>query len=436
MTDQLPGPSPERAADVKSVPVYGGTWEIADWVAAGKPLTVGSVDTWERLSPKMVEQWRADLNGRLDISQVPADLSTVAFYWECEAGHLWRETPYLRRDVGRKTPRWKMVARTRAACRQCTLEAHGARFGCGCLDPDLANVGRTWPGASSCASCSGQVHHQWACGRRTWMKAVDQPDLTLRCPACRGSWAKLERSPALAGRITAMAVHGLPTGHEKVTFWCGIDHHPPFEQDLGGIVRGYGCKLCFKTSLTPGRAVKSGRVFRTSRPTATSAVESQLREALAEHFRVSQVQDANAVRIDGDFYGFLHVLPDILLPQLRIAVELDSPGRYGDGHRGMYAARDRLKDQRLAEVGWKVIRVRIDGLEPVDHAECVVAKSLTKTAIAEVIELIGAHARAASVPPNSTASPDLTAVHADAAPDRDDTLGGGTTNSATDGRGH
>jgi very-short-patch-repair endonuclease len=381
------------ASNSESVPVYGGTWEVADWVAAGKALAVGSVDVWARLSPKMAEQWRTDLNGGLEITQVPADLSTVAFYWECAAGHLWRETPYLRRDVGRKTPRWKVVARTRAACRECTLEQHGARFGCGCLDRDLGRVGYTWPTAPACASCSGQVHHRWACGRRTWMKTVDQPGPHLRCPQCRTNWRKLERSPVLAARITAMAVDGLPVGHEKVRFWCGVDHHDPFDQDLSGIVRGFGCKLCFKISVTPGRRVEPGQVFRTSRPSATSAVEAQLREALAAHFRVSNLADANAVRIAGDFYGFRHVLPDILLPQLRVAVELDSPGRYGDGHRGMFAARDRLKDQKLAEVGWKVIRVRIDGLEAVDHAECIVAKSLTKTAIAEVVTLIEAHAQ-------------------------------------------
>lgn len=374
------------------VTVYGGTWEIADWIAAGKPLPVGSVEKWSLLSPKMVEQWRADLNGGLNITQVPADLSTVAFYWECEVGHLWRETPYLRRDVGRKSPRWKVAARTRAACRACTLEQHGARYACGCLDPDLANVGRTWLSPSPCAACNGQVRHQWACGRRTWIKAIDQPPPELPCPQCQGHGAELERNPELATKINAMAVDGLPVGHEKVRFWCGIEHHSPFDQDLGSIVRGFGCSLCFKIRATPGTNVDAGRVFRTSRTSPTSKVEGQLREALSEHFKVSRVQDANAVRIFGDFYGFKHVLPDILLSQRRIAVELDSPGRYGDGHSGAAAERDRLKDEKLTEVGWTVIRVRIGGLEAVDHAECVIAMSLTKAAITEVVALINQHA--------------------------------------------
>lgn len=374
----------QHAGDVL---VYGGTTEIADWVAAGKALMVGTEGAWERM-PTLVSQWRADLNASLDITQVPATLTTVAFYWQCEGGHLWRETPALRRGTSRAIPRWKKVAGTRAACRACTLAEHGARFDCGCLDPDLANVGRTHPAGSSCATCAGQVHHQWACGRRTWMSAADQPSADQRCSDCRKAWEKLDANKGLAERLTSMAVRAMPRGHEKVEFWCGIDHHPHFEQDLYGLVRGFGCALCFKTAHTPGVNVPLGRIFRTRRDSATSAIETRLRSTLSTHFKVAQVKDANAVRIDGDFYGFKHVLPDILIPRLRVAVELDSPGRDGDAHRGQYAERDRVKDEKLREVGWTVVRVRIDGLEAVDHADCVVSKSLTKDAIAQVVALV------------------------------------------------
>ena len=47
--------------------------------------------------------------------------------------------------------------------------------------------------------------------------------------------------------------------------------------------------------------------------------------------------------------------------------------------------RDRVKDEKLHQVGWTVVRVRIGGLEAVDHAHCVVSKSLTNDAIAQKV---------------------------------------------------
>jgi hypothetical protein len=134
--------------------------------------------------------------------------------------------------------------------------------------------------------------------------------------------------------------------------------------------------------------VTPGDVFLARAYGASSATEKRLGDALAEHYDLARPEDANAVRINGDFYGFKHVLPDILIPGLRVAVELDSPGRDGDRHIGDKGDRDRLKDSKLADVAWTVIRVRIGGLPAVDHAACVVAKSLTASAVAETIALV------------------------------------------------
>ena len=66
--------------------------------------------------------------GELDLSQVPRDgNTTVAWYWQCDRGHRWRETTYSRLDFplryrrppSRNMPRWKNFGGTRAACRQC-----------------------------------------------------------------------------------------------------------------------------------------------------------------------------------------------------------------------------------------------------------------------------------------------------------------------------
>ena len=70
----------------------------------------------------------------------------------------------------------------------------------------------------------------------------------------------------------------------------------------------------------------------------------------------------NAVRIRRMFYGKQEVWPDILVPQLRIAVEYDDPGRSRRAHLGLKEASDLEKDDALREVGWEVIRIRAGGL--------------------------------------------------------------------------
>ena len=55
--------------------------------------------------------------------------------------------------------------------------------------------------------------------------------------------------------------------------------------------------------------------------------------------------------------------PDILLPELRIAVEYDSPGRFGLEHVGPREDADRRKDRLLRQAGWEVVRIRTGKLE-------------------------------------------------------------------------
>ena len=127
------------------------TTQPGEW-AAKNACTVGAFPEWHKPSPTMVEQfWReTEANGGLDLSQVPRDgNTTVAWYWQCDRGHRWRETTYSRLDFplryrrppSRNMPRWKNFGGTRAACRQCVLEDYGATYEkCGHIDPDLNHV--------------------------------------------------------------------------------------------------------------------------------------------------------------------------------------------------------------------------------------------------------------------------------------------------------
>ena len=86
-------------------------------------------------------------------------------------------------------------------------------------------------------------------------------------------------------------------------------------------------------------------------PRPASAVEAQLRADLFA--RLGVTAGFNAVRVARPFFDHLEVWPDILLPELRIAVEYDSTGRHGLEHVGKREDADRRKDRalRAARVG-------------------------------------------------------------------------------------
>jgi len=88
------------------------------------------------------------------------------------------------------------------------------------------------------------------------------------------------------------------------------------------------------------------------------------------------------------FYGKQEVWPDILVPQLRIAVEYDDPGRSRRAHVGLKEGSDLEKDDALREVGWEVIRIRAGGLGPLGP-HSVVCRTLTAAAVDEVVRLMG-----------------------------------------------
>jgi hypothetical protein len=58
------------------------------------------------------------------------------------------------------------------------------------------------------------------------------------------------------------------------------------------------------------------------------------------------------------FFEHIEVWPDIVLPELRVAIEYDSTGRDGLEHVGRREPVDERKDRLLRAVGWEVIRIR------------------------------------------------------------------------------
>lgn len=115
--------------------------------------------------------------------------------------------------------------------------------------------------------------------------------------------------------------------------------------------------LCPKTPDLP-----AGEPFTSAcAPRPASAVEAQLR---ADVFaRLDVTPGFTAVRTARPFFDHLEVWPDILLPELRIAIEYDSTGRHGLEHVGAREDADRRKDRALRAAGWEVVRIRTGKLE-------------------------------------------------------------------------
>nr|WP_150956776.1 zinc-ribbon domain-containing protein [Microbacterium testaceum] len=116
--------------------------------------------------------------------------------------------------------------------------------------------------------------------------------------------------------------------------------------------------VCDKTPRIP-----AGEAFTSPcAPKPASAVEERLRADLNQ--RLALTPGLNAVRVAKPFFHHLEVWPDLVLPELRIAVEYDSIGRHGLEHVGKREAADRRKDRALRSVGWEVVRLRTGKLEP------------------------------------------------------------------------
>ena len=118
-----------------------------------------------------------------------------------------------------------------------------------------------------------------------------------------------------------------------------------------------GLPLCEKTPDLP-----AGEPFVSEcAPRPASAVEARVRAELFA--RLGVTPGFTAVRVARPFFSHLEVWPDILLPELRIAVEYDSPGKYGLEHVGRREDADRRKDRALRAAGWEVVRIRTGKLQ-------------------------------------------------------------------------
>lgn len=145
-------------------------------------------------------------------------------------------------------------------------------------------------------------------------------------------------------------------------------------------------RLCEKTP-----DVRAGTAFVSEcAPKPASAVEAELRAWLYEQLAVTQ--GMNAIRLRQPFFDHLEAWPDILLPELQVAIEYDSTGRHGLEHVGRREAADQRKDRLIRATGWEVIRVRTGKLAPLgpyDVQASTLGRSMRERTLERLREIRG-----------------------------------------------
>ncbi|PPH97514.1 hypothetical protein C5C56_12650, partial [Rathayibacter sp. AY1D1] len=104
-------------------------------------------------------------------------------------------------------------------------------------------------------------------------------------------------------------------------------------------------------------------------PPPASAVEARLRALLAERLVFDPAH--TAVRLARPFFEHCEAWPDLVLGELRVAIEYDSTGRHGLEHVGHREEADRRKDRALRSAGWEVVRIRTGKLLPLGPHDLV-----------------------------------------------------------------
>jgi very-short-patch-repair endonuclease len=219
--------------------------------------------------------------------------------------------------------------------------------------------------------------------RRQWSKAATVP---YAVGEFRESW---QQYPVLVRQYHPDLNHGLaltqvPPAADVYLLWeCDAGHRfvaTPWEQrqrpgrsrrrstwcpectaGAGGRIgaRSRSRPLCSRSGTgDPGEPITSPCA-----PRVASAAEARLKQLLTD--RIEYREGLTAVRVARPFFDHLEVWPDIVLGDLRVAIEYDTTGRDGLEHVGTRETVDKRKDRLLRQVEWEVIRVRCGKLQPI-----------------------------------------------------------------------
>lgn len=226
---------------------------------------------------------------------------------------------------------------------------------------------------------------RFACGHGGDATEPGVVSLRRTCPLCMLLHETHRTRGELLGKVAPRqrAALAVETRIGATFEWRCARGHDRYTASVREVLTGPSCAKCRANAAGPGAAREAGLAYMNpGLRTRTSVVEQRLRALLGDRIRLHH--GVNTVRIARMFYGKQEVWPDILVPQVRIAVEYDDPGRSRRAHRGLKEVSDLEKDDALREVGWEVIRIRAGGLEPLGP-HSVVCRTLTIEAVDEVV---------------------------------------------------
>lgn len=193
------------------------------------------------------------------------------------------------------------------------------------------------------------------------------------CPVCAGE--AVGRTPRLREATDPPPTRALELGAEALS---GLRRDASADRRPGGRLRATHA-IC---PLTPDVPTGTPFVSRCA-PPPSSAVEADLRMRLFERFDFER--GLTAVRVARPFFTHYEVWPDLVLGELRIAVEYDSTGRHGLEHVGPRERVDKRKDAALRGAGWEIIRIRTGKLPELGPHD-LVAGTVTNRLVERLID--------------------------------------------------
>ena len=322
------------------------------------PYAIGTYRAdWERY-PVLIRQYHPEFNEGVTLTQIPP-LAEVLLVWQCDVGHVFVATPEEQRDrPGQNQARGER--RKSSWCPDCAALAVRRRAPLPAA-PDVLRPELLPP--------------PYACGHPRDLRRIESGD-DDRCYLCRrldsggpdGSAVTRERllSIVTPGQRDALAIETGTAG--KYRWVCGRGHGT-WESTVERMLGGRGCRICANASLGADRVAVGEAFVSALAPKPASAVEGDLRSRIADRFDFDLGN--NAIRVAKPFFNQLEIWPDIIVPELRVAIEYDSVGRHGLEHVGRHEEKDRRKDRMLRAVGWQVIRVRAGRLQPLGPHDLV-----------------------------------------------------------------
>ncbi|UAJ77785.1 hypothetical protein IT072_10720 [Leifsonia sp. ZF2019] len=335
-------------------------WARRQWSkGVAVPYSVGRYrGDWERY-PTLIRQYHPDLNHGIVLTQVPP-AADVYLLWECDSGHRFIATPAEQRA------RPSGTRRRSAWCPFCA---------------EAAVPRRVRPAADPTAT-----PHQ--CGHARDPRRLESDPDDDRCWLCR----RLDRTRMTREELVTLAAPGsraavsAENSSAATHSWQCAEGHPAFRASIERIIDGRRCPVCRHAREGAGRRAVGEAFHSRYAPAPASAAEPALKQRLADRLAVDL--DCNAVRVARPFHSHLEVWPDIVIPELRIAIEYDTTGRGGLEHVGPREASDRRKDRLLRAAGWEVVRVRCSPLRPIGPFD-IVAGAVSATVVERLLERFG-----------------------------------------------